>query len=339
VKGNTDETGRSIYAALPYDGELLYPFRVDAVRRNCRKRITDEKEKNTVVELLGQLRDQLRPVWQAESPGEPCPYMALLLADGDRMGAVLDAVDGAYAHRQISSAVAVFAQAVPELVRDYRGHCIYAGGDDVFALVPLDQALECANRLRNDFQSVVAQQVRNKRLGVEDPTLSIGIGIGHMLEHFGCLRQLAQRAERLAKGDDRPKREQRNALAIIVRPRSGAEILFRDRWENDPHERLNDWVRMYHERQLPDGAAYELRGAARELGGLAPGTAGGGADSGRLASLEARRILDRKRGEGGETPVDPKLRQRFEERAEEIGLGRFADELIVGRWLARHVTE
>jgi hypothetical protein len=37
--------------------------------------------------------------------------------------------------------------------------------------------------------------------------------------------------------------------------------------------------------------------------------------------------------------VDPKLRQRFEERAEEIGLGRFADELIVGRWLARHVTE
>ena len=61
----------------------------------------------------------------------------------------------------------------------------------------------------------------------ERPTLSVGLGIGHVLESMGDLLELGRRAEKRAKGADLPIRERRNALGVIVDKRSGGTVSWR----------------------------------------------------------------------------------------------------------------
>ena len=123
-----------IYSALPYDAQLLYSFRME------RALATDESER----ESLGALRACMRSI--TASAGQPVPYAAILKADGDRMGQFLANASGAEQSRRISKALHRFASEVRKIVQEHRGHAIYAGGDDVLALVPLTQSIACAKR-------------------------------------------------------------------------------------------------------------------------------------------------------------------------------------------------
>src|SRR5258708_21422384 len=70
----------------------------------------------------------------------PGPYYALLQADGDGMGEVIDAqaVHGYERHRQLSQQLANFASGVGVIVeKKNQGALVYAGGDDVLAFLPL----------------------------------------------------------------------------------------------------------------------------------------------------------------------------------------------------------
>ena len=56
-------------------------------------------------------------------------------------------------HAALSEALANFAlHFVPRIVADHRGTLIYAGGDDVLALLPTSRALACALCLRETFR-------------------------------------------------------------------------------------------------------------------------------------------------------------------------------------------
>ncbi len=78
--------------------------------------------------------------------------MVILAADGDRMGELLDKMQALPAHQNISKALANFATGVPDIIRKHQGHCVYAGGDDVLALLPLHTAIECSRELAGDIQ-------------------------------------------------------------------------------------------------------------------------------------------------------------------------------------------
>ncbi|MCX7111677.1 MAG: type III-B CRISPR-associated protein Cas10/Cmr2 [Proteobacteria bacterium] len=303
---------KNIYQSLPFDGELLYPFRLEAQQ----KALSDEGKKTpTLPEVFAQQQDiqgakerlealhkAVKPFWKEH--GEPCPYVAVLSADGDRMGKLLDSLDDPKQLRQVSQALAKFAQGVPGIVRQYRGHCIYAGGDDVLALVPLDQVLGCARALHDEFGGKLDMTFSDIK-----PSLSVGIGIGHLLETMGYLLGLARTAEKLAKGNDLPEAEQRDGLAIILEPRSGAGIRLRDRWTHtpdqrldpdqrqrlDPDKRLQEWMAAFHPDHdlIPDKAPYQLRELARELDWAE--------DS--LIEAEMQRILGRKRAGSGTRPI------------------------------------
>ena len=71
----------------------------------------------------------LKPFWKTY--GEPSAYGVLLLADGDRMGELLDKAQDKKAHQQITVALSEFAGGVAEKMRKYDRHCVYAGGDVV----------------------------------------------------------------------------------------------------------------------------------------------------------------------------------------------------------------
>lgn len=313
VKGN-----RGQHQVLPYDGQLLYPSRLEIAQRESRDE--EPAERAVVQAALAALRTAVKPLWRQY--GEPSPYVALLLADGDRMGALLDQTHDAETHRAISDRLARFAAAVPDLVRNHDGHCIYAGGDDVLALLPLDRVLTCARALHEQFSVELCDIATG--IGADHPTLSVGIAVQHVLAPLVRFRNLAKDAERLAKGDSLPKAKQRDGLAIIVQTRSGAAVEFREQWSKKPDDWLKKWIALYVGGQLPDKIAYELRRLADDLRWA-------GAD---LAAAETQRVLARKKGDTGKA-IQATDQKALAQQAKELGLPRLAQGLLIARWLAQ----
>jgi CRISPR-associated protein Cmr2 len=81
--------------------------------------------------------------------GAPPIYFALLLADGDQLGKLREPLGAA----RLSAALGQFSSGVEMLVREHRGVTVYAGGDDVLALLPIDRALDCAAALERDYRA------------------------------------------------------------------------------------------------------------------------------------------------------------------------------------------
>lgn len=310
-----------VYRAYPYDGDLLYRDRLEKMLEALRK------EEPEAVDLLKALRDRLRPLWKKH--GEPGSYYGLLLADGDRMGELLDRVETVGQHREVSRALARFAAGVPEVVRAHRGHCIYAGGDDVLALLPLDETLACAEALRKAFAQAMAPEARS--LNAPAPTLSVGLALAHRLEPLGRVRGWAEEAERIAKGSD--AEAPRNALGLVIAPRSGAPLRLRRRWEGDPVSWLERLRGEFRAGRLPHGLPYELRDVAQRVRGEDP------AAMEKLMDPVLRGVLGRKREGGGAQPVDPALVVELLRAVRERGVGELIDELLAARWLAERMPK
>ena len=270
-----------IYDALPFDAQMLYGFRLENALSQTpgqpeeRQALgsADEASKENWSQTLEQPTERrvLRALQKCvvrisqdktstgKPVGVPVPYAAILKADGDRMGMLLSKAGSANQSRDISRALHGFASSVRPITRAHRGHAIYAGGDDVLALVPLAQALHCACALARKFRRSLDPIVDRMVVPVaERPTLSVGLGIGHLMEPLGALRARADRAEQAAKGDG--TENPRNALAIALGIRSGAELCWRT-----PMERHFDFGRIFpDERRISHRLAanpYRLRPA------------------------------------------------------------------------------
>lgn len=320
-----------IYATLPYDGSLLYGFRL----RNALAQtdLSDDARRGlqrlrACVECIADGRNA------AEQPaGVPVPYAAILKADGDRMGKLLGYAASADDSRRISRALHLFASDVQEIVRQHRGHAIYVGGDDVLALLPLASALDCAQVLADKFEQALGVLADEMKVPVaERPTLSAGIGIGHVLEPMAALRHRAERAEARAKGND--ETEPRNALAILLGIRSGAEIGWRAQWcDQDAFAALRRFAEAYREQQLPARAAYDLRAIDLRLAWLRDDA---GDQARGMREAEVHRMLESARLPGGEQRIPSDMRELIRRRATdpEQSLRQLADTLIIARWLA-----
>lgn len=82
-------------------------------------------------------------------PRSPSPdtYFAILLMDGDHLGRMLRT----HAPHKVSDALKAFTEVVPNIVRDYDGELIYAGGDDVLALFSVKEALQASIALHDYY--------------------------------------------------------------------------------------------------------------------------------------------------------------------------------------------
>jgi CRISPR-associated protein Cmr2 len=99
------------------------------------------EQRSHLIELLRKLQDARDD--QGIRFGSAPVFYALLLADGDRLGQLVGSLGG----ETVGSALAAFTAAVPDLVRQHDGVTVYAGGDDVLALLPVPSALACADAL------------------------------------------------------------------------------------------------------------------------------------------------------------------------------------------------
>jgi CRISPR-associated protein Cmr2 len=121
-----------------HDASVFYPSRWPSLfdELGCRdaNKARDWGERNVAKPILAKL---------SQGVGAPSPYVACLVADGDYMGATIDALSDPEKHRAFSRALAAFPERARTIVESERhlGSLVYAGADDVLAFLPVATAL------------------------------------------------------------------------------------------------------------------------------------------------------------------------------------------------------
>jgi CRISPR-associated protein Cmr2 len=283
--------------ALPYDAQLLLPER-------WRPYFEDVELSKEEAPHFGH--QYVQPLLDAMG-SEPFPFVACLRADGDRMGATLQELAArtgdAARHRALSQSLATFAQRALALVEEqHQGVLVYAGGDDVLAFLCLPDALACAQALREEFTRQVALALEGTEVAL--PTLSVGLGVGHVLESLGTLLELGKEAEHLAKG----KPGERDGLAVLTSRRGGQQRSWRCPWKEQPLPKLQRAQQALAQGQVTLGKVHELEALLTRL----PTPQDSQQDEAWAALLaeEAERILERTGaglGAQGPKPQDVEL--------------------------------
>jgi CRISPR-associated protein Cmr2 len=245
------------YKDFPYEGTCLFRNRFEDWRSETGSKMTIDDQRA----LLNALEE-----FKSLGLGQPKPYLGILVADGDHIGQLLSQLKQSEEHRDFSRALAGFSEKAKDAIVKHRGVCVFAGGDDVLAFVPVDQCLYCARELHNEFAEQLKRGLPKK---AKIPTLSVGIAIGHCLEPLEDLRDYGKQAEKMAKDAtlDRQSDEfgKRNGLAVMVHPRSGAAFDIRERWQTNGDsldKRLAFWAGLFSKQKLPMKLPYELRQTA-----------------------------------------------------------------------------
>ena len=217
------------------DGKLLFPSELNllaAVKESDRDRaeISPETAKKLKA-ALRELTDNLRKL-DKSFPREPSPFFAFLLMDGDKLGELkkkLSEVQMGADKKGLSEKLVEFSSSVYEIVGKYDGFLIYAGGDDVAALLPLTTALDCAAELRKKYRNILGELFE----GTDNPEASYQPGISaavifaHAKVPFSAV---------IGRGHyllDEIAKEQtgRDALAVEVWKGSGVQLTWSMPWK------------------------------------------------------------------------------------------------------------
>ena len=281
--------------------ELLFAERLDDYILN----ITElESAKKRLRELLRTYADS----------AEPIPYYALLHADGDRMGEVIDAQGDPTQHRKLSRALDLFAHGVDAIVKAHNGVLIYAGGDDVLALLPLHKALTCVKQLGEQFKNGLEKFHNNAG---DSPTLSAGLVVVHHMEPLSDALVLARAAEKHAK-----QQLGKNGLTVVVNKRSGSPRQVRGVLSTLV-DQLTVLGNLLVDQEIASGFAYEVEAMTR----VTPQA---------VWANETLRILDRKKRKRGEEKIDGKIREDIGAmiNADASSADTFANRVIVAQIFA-----
>jgi len=191
------------------DGQVYFPTALQNINI-----FADQKKADLVLKALQDLRKA------AGLKDLPSPFYAIVLMDGDQLGVQM----GDLAKQQpISRALNAFTEKAGERVRQHNGFLVYAGGDDVLAIFPLEDALPAATDLRHCYQQCFVEHGAGKVTS----TLSGAIEFVHIRTPLTRVLQDAhQLLDRVAKDETG-----RDALAIRVWKPSGMAVEWSMPWE------------------------------------------------------------------------------------------------------------
>ena len=341
------QQAEAMHDLLQYDGDWLYTESYDSGEYPIGVR------KDDLPDVKRRLQDLLKATRDVGIDAPP-RYYAVLLMDGDSMGRWLSGthkdmptfaalthpktaeeleqrstewsdfagrkrlVSPAY-HAAISRALGNFAlKCVRRIVEElHPGVLVYAGGDDVLALLPLEHALPVALELRAAFsgQSVIDHDgvkdtdfVSEQHSGYmaldgqplltmgPSATASTGIAIAHHSSPLSGVLAAAREAEHAAK-----EYYDRNALAVTVLKRSGEVMRVGARWHYGvtvPNSvTVIQEFRTALDSQFSGKLPYEFFAEARTLSGL-------GSTSDDALKAELRRLLKRHQDSQADISVD-----------------------------------
>jgi CRISPR-associated protein Cmr2 len=208
---------------LRRDGDCLF------VETFTPKRLQEEyglspEEANTLARKAPGPIASLRKAASTTGVRAPSPYYGVLVMDGDHMGMVLGSVSEQDEHINISRTLSHFSRNVaPAIVeREYPARLVYAGGDDVLALVPLRDILKVSNRVQQAYRDAM------KHVPHQPVTMSAGIALAHHQDPLSYVLREARRAEDHAKDH-----YGRNALVVTLLRRSGETTTVGCKWSYD----------------------------------------------------------------------------------------------------------
>jgi CRISPR-associated protein Cmr2 len=263
--GKLDDTAREL---IELDGEWLFAesYEPKRIQRAHGIEVSEEDTRRLREEVLRKLYDEIT---------HPSDYYAVLFMDGDQMGKWLSGTHEGLPkfaeilhpqvreqlkgqsnwqtvlqtqrlmspslHAAISEALANFAlKAVPFVVEKlHAGRLVYAGGDDVLALLPLADVLPAARKLRalfsgeakrfgNDILVEFGSKQWTGWLEWEErklltmgnrATASIGIVVAHRLHPLRDVLRQGREAE-----EDAKELYERNAICVRWLKRSGEQV-------------------------------------------------------------------------------------------------------------------
>ncbi len=226
----------------------------------------------------------------------PTPFYAILLMDGDKFGDLLRSSDPA----KLSVNIATFVESVKSDVKNCNGALIYAGGDDVLALLPFEDALDCAMKLRSAYRAAFD--------GEPKATISGAIVFAHYhLPLKAMLREAHRLLDVVAKHCNG-----RDSLAVGVWQGAGNTIEWTSTWDaagKSPPAVLLELTKQFaRDRTFSSRFLYKIRERlavlADEKGHLVPGI-----EPGRLLLAEylTNRDSDAKREDAERVVEDVRL--------------------------------
>jgi CRISPR-associated protein Cmr2 len=255
--------------SFPYEGTALLPQRYSDFLGGL-----DPADVEAVKGLQKELEGVVAKLHKCHKPMDP--YLAVLMADGDKMGKAIASLETPGDHRAFSENLSRFAVDAREIVKKHFGYCVYTGGDDVLAFLPLDTMLPCARELHDAFGDLWETGQKKDCHFKEDLTLSVGLAVGHALEDLEFLLKWGREAENLANGEN----NERNGLGITIRARGNSEIHIREKWKGikDKKEtaggdvslidlsldqRLEFWAKCFAKGEISSKFPYELKESAK----------------------------------------------------------------------------
>lgn len=174
-----------------------------------------EEEPEDTKEIRKKLRIQLSRI--AEKTGSrPSPFYAMLLMDGDNMGKLMVDHDS----KSISKALSIFTKDVRNIVQEHNGVTIYAGGDDVLAMLPLTRAFGCALSLSQKYNTSFENVV-------PEATISAGLVFSHYhIPLSSVMREAHHILDNVAKDQNG-----RGSIAVSVLKTSGKYCQWTATWD------------------------------------------------------------------------------------------------------------
>jgi CRISPR-associated protein Cmr2 len=194
------------------DGNVFFDAALD------NKNLYPEELHEQAKKVKSALKD-LRLSVKEKIPEPPSPFYAVLMMDGDSLGTQMSDLDK---QKPISDSLNYFTKGVADVVKENSGFLIYAGGDDVLALLPLEHALNCANALRKLYEEAFSKHGK----GLVSSTLSGAIEYAHIKMPLG---KVLGDAHHLL--DDVAKDQcGRNAIAVRVWKPGGRHLQWAMPW-------------------------------------------------------------------------------------------------------------
>jgi CRISPR-associated protein Cmr2 len=229
------------------------------------------------------------------------------------MGQRIDCCKSHAEHTLFSQQVDQFCAGVKKIVEDQQGSLVYAGGDDVLALLPVSTALKAAHQLAEQFQKMIGNYA------------SAGIAITHYLSPLSIALEEAHNAEHAAKS-----LPGKDAIAIHALKRSGEILHACTKWQRvGTFQRVIDAI---DDERLSSKIAYDLRESTRAFPVVNDGF-----------KAEIRRLLGRheqKPSKPGDKELDEQLGGQLMAWADEIKDPlQFTDWLVLARFMAQGDTE
>ncbi|MBS9781365.1 MAG: type III-B CRISPR-associated protein Cas10/Cmr2 [Gammaproteobacteria bacterium] len=185
------------------DGNAFHEIILDNTNK------TDGKKAQPVKYALKKLKKDF---------GDISPFYAVLMMDGDSLGKQMS---DRKKQTPLTKGLATFTKRVPELVQNHNGFLIYAGGDDVLALVTLEDALDCALAIRTHYQDCF------HNTGIET-SISAAVIYTHINSPLkNILHESHQLLDNVAK-----EKAGRDAIAVRVYKGSGLSSEWAKKWGN-----------------------------------------------------------------------------------------------------------